>query len=329
MGHRANLVIVDSDGWRHYFAKSAANGIYQQLAAGPQVALAFVRDQEQLAPGAGWLDDVWAEGGVVIDTVARRLLWYGNDVMIELPLRRMFFRLLNETWPGWRVDWAYDGIGDIAAYVGVDREAVRALDMDELTAVPAVAYELDEMMLLDPAQPMTDEQGAYDLVTVYTGGENRAWVLGWGYDTQHAWVGPDILEQLPGPGFTSLRLAERPGAGMHIDVPARSIGVWTSNICPGLLQEELQARWPGWRTTFWHDQYERQLAAAQGIVTVPPCQDGPALEQLTKYLLEPVRDYGLAEADLHRIAHALADLAAEPAATDRGGSSAGMSTLDG
>jgi len=284
MGHRANLVIVDHDGWRLHYSHWAANGIYRWLAAGPDPAMAFVLAQRQVDVRHGWLNDVWCEGGTVVDTVARRLLWFGNDVMSDLPERRAYSRLLSETWPGWRVDWAYDGVGDLAAHVGIDRAAVRALDMKELTAAPRIALEINAPRARDNVEPPPNRQEWYDLLTVRTADGGSAWALTHQLHGHPAWLGPPLLDQLPGPGFDRLRLAALPCAGLHIDVPAREVGIWVSGICPGLLPA-LDEQWPGWSVTFWHDRYERQLAAAEHAVTVPACDEGRALDRLAKFLL--------------------------------------------
>lgn len=280
VGHRSSLVVVDERGWRLHYSHWAANGIYRRLAAGPDAALAFVGAQQ---PTDEWLDDTWAEGAVLVDTVARRLVWYGNDMMIDLPNRRAFTRLLAETWPGWRVDWAFDGIGDIAAYVGVDRAAVRSVDPDRLTAAPALAWELDDLLLADDAEPEVNLQGSYRLLTVRTGDGVRSWVLDHPDDGHPAWLGPGLLERLPGPGHPRVRLAGLPDVGLHLDVPARTAGAWVGWTCPGLLAE-FEDRWPGWTVAFWGDGVERQVEAAGGTVVVPVVDEARALAGLARSL---------------------------------------------
>lgn len=265
MGHRANLVVVDRDGWRLYYSHWAANGVYRQIAAGPDAALAFVRAQGEVVE---WLDDVWAEGGLVVDTVERRLVWYGNDTMVELPRRRVFSQLLAETWPGWRIDWAYDGLGDIAAYVGVERAVVRNVDVEELTRPPSTPYDLDDLVLADDVPVPVNVQGSYALLTVRTGDAVRTWVLSHEFKGHLAWRGPGLLDLTPGPGYDRVRLAELPDTGLHVDVTARTVGAWAVDQCPGLAAE-IDARWPGWTVEFWHDGYERQVAAAGDTVVLP------------------------------------------------------------
>jgi hypothetical protein len=116
MGSRANFVIADRDGWRLRYSHWAASGIASIVAPGPSAALRFIDAQ---ADGE-WLDDVWAEGGALVDVTRRVLLFWGGDLTDELPVRRAFMRVLALTWPGWTVRWATDGLGDLAAHVGLD-----------------------------------------------------------------------------------------------------------------------------------------------------------------------------------------------------------------
>ena len=220
---------------------------------------------------------------MLVDTVARRLVWYGNDTMIDLPNRRAFTRLLAETWPGWRVDWAFDGIGDIAAYVGVDRAAVRSVDRERLTADPTAVWELDSPLLADDAEPEVNLQGSYRLLTVRTDDGVRSWVLDHPDDGHPAWLGPGLLERLPGPGHPRVRLAGLPDVGLHLDVPARTAGVWVGWTCPGLLAE-VDDRWPGWTVTFWGDRFESQVEAASGTVVVPVVDEARALTMVARSL---------------------------------------------
>lgn len=77
------------------------------------------------------MDDDWAEGGALIDQVRCVLTFYGDTGdRLTIPARRLLLLLLRWRWPHWRVEWAYDGIGDLAAAVGVDRSVVRAADPD-------------------------------------------------------------------------------------------------------------------------------------------------------------------------------------------------------
>lgn len=282
MGNPANFVVVERDGWQLHYTRWAATTIHRWLTLGPDAALEFARAHERVARDA-WLNDVYAEGGFVVDTVARRLVWFDKEVDLELPVRRVVSRLIAEMWPGWRIDWAYDGIGDLAAYVGVDRAAVRALDLERLGATPWSPFLVERLVLSGDADPPKAYDGAYQLVTARLAGGVRAWVAD--HDGHLAWLGPAVLDRLPMPGSGRLRLAALPDAGLHLDVPNQELAIWTGGICPGLAAA-LEQRWPRWTVTFWRDRFERQVAAAGGAVDVPACDERSALSWLATSLFD-------------------------------------------
>src|SRR5262245_36324999 len=147
LAHHANFVLVDDSGWRLYLS-GGANGIIEYLAAGPEATIRFI--EEHGPEDVRWWDEAFAEGGAVVDRVRRRLLFYGNDLLCELPFRRSAFALLAENWPGWQVDWAWDGLGDLVDYVGVDRDVVRSPNSSSwyTPSPPAAPGRHDEVALI-------------------------------------------------------------------------------------------------------------------------------------------------------------------------------------
>ncbi len=133
MGHRANLLLVREGQYDLRYSHWAANTLPRDLFWGPQHAIAFV--EAQPAAGTDWLDDVWAEGGSVIDP-GRRIfrLFGGEDLQYDVPLRRLYVALLGAVWQGWSVGWADEGIADLADYVGYPRERVLAREHDGIPA---------------------------------------------------------------------------------------------------------------------------------------------------------------------------------------------------
>jgi hypothetical protein len=267
MGARANFVLIDADGVRLHYSHWGADMVCSALAAGPDPAARFIAAQRRCDdPAHDWLDDVWAEGGAVVDRTSRRLVFYGDQLMLDLPCKRAFLALLAETWPGWTVRWAYDGIGDLAAAAGVDRSAVREPDEDErLLPEEAVAGLDDEVHLL----------------TVRTAEGCTAYPLGWYVHT--AWQGPALLDRLPAGGRRRLDLSEIPASGLHVDADARTAGVWMRGSGTGLVPA-LGGLWPGWRVEFWEDRYEEQLARCGGAVTAPGADPAAALDEVVAAL---------------------------------------------
>lgn len=304
MGHRANLVLVEPGGWRLFYSRWAANGIYRSLVVGPDATASFVTAQEAQDPVHGWLDDVWAEGGLVMDLPARRLTWFGNDLVEDLATRRAAFALLAQTWSGWSLEWAYDGLGDLAASVGVDRAVVRVLDLEELTYGPAEDDEVERLVRSPEEDLPVNRQGSYQLLTVRAADTTAAWVLERpGVGAHLAWHGPALLERLPGPGRDRVRLGAIPMAGLHLDLAQRQAGIWTAETCPGLLPA-LDDLWPGWQTSFWGDDYERQVSSADGAVELPACDVTAAFAGLAARLLPGMWNRP-GPVDLARLARAL------------------------
>lgn len=249
-------MLVDEHGWRLHYSHWAAAHLHRYLLPGPAAACEFVAAQMETDE---WLDDVWGEGGALIDMVRRRLVWFGN--LDGLAFRRAVHRLLRETWPGWSVEWAHGGLGDIAAAVGVPRAAVGSPEpLDSAT-----------LSLAEPggAQVEPNEQGFDDLVTVSRSDGLRVWVLdGVDVDEHPAARGPGLLDALPGPGARGASLPAQPARGLHVDPAARTI-------------------WAGWSVDFRGDRYEDHLTLTSGAVTVPPEDPTAALDTVVSSLARP------------------------------------------
>ncbi|MBO2460788.1 hypothetical protein [Actinomadura violacea] len=267
MGARANFVLIDASRVRLHYSHWGADVVCSALVAGPAPAARFIAAQHRCDdPENDWLDDVWAEGGAVVDRTARRLVFYGDQLMQDLPCKRAFLALLEATWPGWTVRWAYDGAGDLAAAAGLDRSAVREPDEDERFLPDETIAELDDEI---------------HLLTVRTPEGCTAYPLGWFVHT--GWQGPALLDRLPAGGLARLDLPEIPAGGLHVDAGARTAGVWIRDSCTGLVPA-LGGLWPGWRVEFWEDRYEEQLVRCGGTVTAPRVDLAAALDEVVAAL---------------------------------------------
>jgi hypothetical protein len=273
MGSRANYVIVDEQGWRLYYSHWGAARIHAQLAAGPTYARRFIEEQQRCEP-AGWLDDMWAEGGVVMDAAARRLLFFGGyGDMHQIGFRRAYFALLGQTWPGWTVSWAYKGIGEIASYV------------DVILVSDPLAYTVDSAATAE-AQADDLAEGYWTLLTVRSQADLvRAWAVT-AYRPEHlAWGGEQLLTVLPEPGLARESFdGAPPTCGLHLDLPGRRLGWWTA---AGSGPHELvPPRWPGWAVEFWEDRYEEQVTACAGSVHLPAIDPLRGLDEVERSLAD-------------------------------------------
>lgn len=241
MGERAHYAIAGDS--RLFYSHSGAITMFDDLSAGPRHALALVRGLRQVEH---WMDDVWCEAAAVIDPARQDLLfftWHLDGVAD----RAARLAGLRGAWPGWRVRWAYGGVEEVAASVGVDPLTLRSAR----TPVEALHPPIDEF----------PEEGKCVLTIRGEDGALR------GYSLYHEfcepmWAGPALLElaaaltPVPGRGVES-HDDTGPEFGLHVDVARREVGFWTAVTFKGAL-DEVAACWPGWLVEFWEDRHEEQ-----------------------------------------------------------------------
>lgn len=254
MGQRCNLVIVRDGDWRLYYDHWAANRLDAELFFGPAAATAFIEARDPQPDRRDWLDEVWAEGGAVIDHDKRALIWYGGeDILYDIPRRRSLLALMRVTWPGWQLRWAAGGIAELGALFGLDPAAFT-------TRAP-------ESFHGDFTFNAADPDGNDTLVTTRRAGRLR---VGRTHGFEAILTGPRLTAALH-------RLARHdrldwtgpfPTAGIHLDEDTRTLGLWCApETCD--LEARLTRAWPGWRCLWWRDAYEPHLAAAAADITLP------------------------------------------------------------
>jgi hypothetical protein len=275
------LVIRDGSHTLYVHGGGAGDSLDYLFAPGPDVVLRWLARRPEDVTDQ-WLGDELCTGGVLIDTDRRVLLMFAE--MLDYAYRAAVLDAYHRTWPGWEIRWAYDGIGDLVAYTGGDRAAVRA---DRTTTSLAAAY------------PGHDPESALAaLITVDDGGGRyRAYGLGWELvDRRPFWAGPVLLDWLTA-GQPLEWCDELPAAGLHLDPATRTAGLWSIRALRGLL-EEWPSRWPGWTLRFWGDDHGSQAALCGDLLgELPPVVLEPGLRGLARRLIRhwPVRS-ALAEA---------------------------------
>lgn len=271
MGQRANLAIVQDGIWRLYYDHWCANRLDVEMFWGPELALAFIEQRPPKEQGAlktapfperpqprerGWLlDEATCAGAAVIDLDERALLLFGGeDMMRNVPLRRAWLALMEENWPHWQIRWAHEGIVAMGDYLGVAREALlmgRDYDPDEAFRV-ATEFPEDNLTL----------------VTTVRDGRARAWrICG---DARALEQGPEGLEALDGvEGAASLVWDdETPIGGAHVDYDSWTVSFWWAGAAPA-IEERVAASWPGWKIVWLRDEFEKHLLLAGLDIRLP------------------------------------------------------------
>lgn len=283
MGNRANLVIVEDAKWQLYYSHWVGCRTLDALVCGAAPAVRFISAFRECGP-TEWTDPVWADGGAVIDLDERRMLFFGDELMWEMFIRRAVLDVLRLTWPGFVVDWAYGGTHRLAAYVGARRTWARNRTPPELklSRRPKSSCHLVSVACAD--------------------GDTRFWPLWWGASA--AWHGTGLIDRLPGEGVSRLRLGAIPESGVHVDVPGRRVGVWVTSET-GCLFEALPDLWPGWQAEWWDDRYEEQLIRCEGALSLPELHLVDGIDVAQRWIRDRYhgeRDLGLVWAQRPRAA---------------------------
>ncbi len=258
MGQRANMVVVRDGAWRLYYDHWCAGRLDVELFWGPEPATEFI-EQRAAVDNDDWLDEVWCEGAAIVDHDRRVLVFFGGEkIAFDVPLRRAQLALMGETWPGWTIRWANEGIVTIGAYL----ELPSARFLDTCEADPQERFRAWS----DPGDP------SGTLLTVKKDGVTTArHVTG---DEESLRLGPthlDILREVA--GAPSLEITgDMPTGGVHLDFDTREAAVWWADWAP-VMEARFTAAWPGWTIEWLGDRYERHIALAGIDIRLPetPC----------------------------------------------------------
>jgi hypothetical protein len=101
MGNRANFVLVEPDGWRLFYSHWAGCRMLDALIGGPTLAIRYINALEQVD---WWTDELWADGGAVVDLTTRTLKFFGEELTSHVPERRAVMRVLPLLWPDFTVE---------------------------------------------------------------------------------------------------------------------------------------------------------------------------------------------------------------------------------
>lgn len=281
MGQPANLIIVEHREYTLYYSHWCANTLTRDLFWGPEHAISFVSAQRAVDE-TGWLDDVWAEGGAVVDCDHQVLLLFGGeDILYDVPLRRVYLAMLRQVYRGWEVRWAHEGIAEIADYVGYPRDLVLSAKPDNSTSDTSLSppEQLEWTGLVGSFRTV---DGQLELFPLHSGVEH------------YLLAGPTLLDKrerakpvdrVPLDQWLGY---EFPTGGFHVDVPAKRVEYWAANDLPDTAWRVSQ-RWPSWKVTWHRDAFEWQLKATSGKLQFP-MRSTEILQQQVKEML--LRDDG-------------------------------------
>lgn len=280
MGQRCNLVIIENGQTTLYYDHWAANVLDIELLWGPEIARKFIEERD--AKPDSWLDDVWAEGGCVIDFDSQHLLWYGGeDILYEPELNLINQELLESQWTDWTVEWAKDGIFDLARKAGLSIEAVSSnRQRGDEDLIQSYLYEAE-----------TDKYFYADNVVSFMEQGKFSWAILKGYieclannDLTITKIA-SLVQAFSETDFEQGKLLDPDWGnliwGIHFDADRKTIRYWNPNPSEG-LKVIVEQRFEGWAVVdhgpnyLWH----------QALV---PSKDWPLIDAKKK--LELIQHY--------------------------------------
>jgi hypothetical protein len=254
------VYLIVRDGQYTYLPNNlGAYEILEITVGGSELTLRFLDTWHQVAFGGEDIDlrpDSYTyancEGGLLVDCDERVLMVFTRHR--SWSVRAAYFDTVRRTWPGWQVRWAYDGIGELARYVGLDPAQSARADRGPRPLYP------------DGRDPTAES--VYLVTVAAAGGQPAVYGPTWNA-TPPWWVGPSVLDAL-GKVDLDPSFRDTPRAGMHLDPAARTAAVWTISAPLDGLVTDWPRLWPGWRLEFWEDQIQQHLQrCGEATLSVP------------------------------------------------------------
>jgi len=266
MGSRANYIVIEGTTVGISYAQWGALTVARELLAGPEAAVTFARGQRT---DMGLMDNVFADGGLLLDLEQRTLLFWCDGKIGYFPyLRRVLLPVLRALWPDWSVDWATQGVVDAARYLG--RDPARYVFADRYSG--SFPYAGDVESLCAPSDD--PEQNATILTVTHEGGRVADYLLA-AEPKRVMLAGLAILPVLARKESRALP-DERNDAlqgGAYLDVAAHAVWVWAPHTIDPVYLDALTRSWPGWSIHSHVEGLVRQVilsGRSADSITVPP-----------------------------------------------------------
>jgi hypothetical protein len=271
MSHCANYLLRKDGVLYQGNSRWGSKSLVRELVWGPAEVYTLLAEQTGAPPfesadstTRGWIySEVMTEGAVLADYDARRLLAFGGeDIRALRTMQLAYEQILRCAWPGWRVDYAMGGWGDVAREAGVPIKPfddVRTPD----------AWTIDARLV----------PGSFGVVTVLGAGVPARHVHVSMWDATALAAGPALLDAvapLPSRPLEAMSLGAM--AGAIVDARARRVRYWAAEI-PALLDDRMRASWPGWDVARAASLFDHAALAGESATPLA-VRMGPLREQV-------------------------------------------------
>jgi hypothetical protein len=260
MGARVNYVLIEGEVISVYYSKWGAQSVPTVVIDGPEATLAYIRDEGPTTESL--MDDIWAEGGILLDMDRHALLFFGGEnIMFSPPWQRIFLRMVRHVWQGWSIAWAGRGIIDLASYPGV----AEFLRIDPSSLIKRNERVIDQPFAEAKIRNPHEKPWAYTVITV-TWEDGR--VCDYTFDSAldgYLLLGPGLLDVLRERETDNLPREEPdddslPREGTYIDTVSQAMWVWHYRPVYSAKPERIAQIWSGWNVNEHFEGLGRQVA---------------------------------------------------------------------
>lgn len=276
MGHRANLILVTESSYELYYSHWSLS-LPVDMFWGSEHAINYIKKLERRENNR-WLDEVWAEGGALVDPYQKVMILFGGESLDQdILLLNTYLELIQEVWEGWEVRWAYEGILELADYVGFPRAI---LESESSISPSKLKFSLKAPMnkeWIESIGSIITKDGTLHLYPL----EQSA--------NLYLFQGETLLQEVDTQaGLDQFTYAEWssifPDSGFHIDIPQKTIHYW-SFFGSREMYEKIRFQWPDWTVIRDKENYQQHIAFTQGKLKLPEIDPFKLWSKLAEVLM--------------------------------------------
>ena len=264
MGQRANLVIIENGMYELYYDHWCANSLDSYLFWGPEETVSFIRKHDP--EKAYWLNDVWCEGGALVDLDRKKLLFFaGGEIKWDVLQRSVYIELLSKMWKNYEVEWADYGVIDLAGYVGYDwKELLNDSIRDEGANVES-SFDNEDDHYIRGVLSIYDKDNGMKVFPLYS--EENELIFR---------DGMEVIEYVSNKESKEKVFEEKsyedyqiPVFGMHIDTEKKEMFFWEPNTMHPDDNYKIVKSWSGWKVLCFYDDYQKHAELLNNISIFP------------------------------------------------------------
>lgn len=253
MGQRNNYILIDKEGNnRIAYAHWDAPVLGRKLFYGPEELERYILSHLEASEEIGLLDDVFAEGGIILDFSQHKVAFWGEEYLDESPFMIPYFcQMLSQTlWKGWQVEWLFYGQLAMAESVGQDSDYITVIEAEHK---PKTLAELQTSLAEADENPYE-----YTLVIRRKLQQYHCYVLP--FYIEDIMPSKDgllaLLDTLNSTELSKALKQERLRNFIYIDTLNREVNVFWGRAMHSVIKSKFSDFWEGWQVILQNNGWQ-------------------------------------------------------------------------